>query len=141
MKFSPLCQAGSLGAALLLLMLGGSPALADRNDHPRRPPHPERGEAPREAPRLAPGSLRHRDYDRPLANPPRARGRGAPREPDYDTHRRASPPPGRPVNDVIRQVERHYGGRVVGVQQEGAHYRVRVLQRDGRVKTVTMPAD
>jgi len=48
--------------------------------------------------------------------------------------------PLRPVNDVVRQVESTYGGKVVGVQQAGSDYRVRVLQRDGRVKTVTVPA-
>ncbi len=48
--------------------------------------------------------------------------------------------PLRPVNDVIRQVEGSYGGKVVGVQQAGNDYRVRVLQRDGRVRTVTVPA-
>jgi hypothetical protein len=123
----------------LLLLLGGGPAQADRNGNDQRLRHPERGEATRETPRLTPGGLRHRDYDRPIANPPR--NRGGPRQPDDDYRREAVPAPGRPVNDVIKQVERRYGGRVVGVQQEGAYYRVRVLQRDGRVKTVTMPAN
>lgn len=48
------------------------------------------------------------------------------------------------VNEVISKVERSYGGKVVGVQESGQgadrFYHVRVLQRDGRVKTVTVPA-
>jgi hypothetical protein len=53
--------------------------------------------------------------------------------------------PQRSVNDVIGEVENRYGGKVVGVQQtqrdEQMMYRVRVLQRDGRVKTLMVPAD
>jgi hypothetical protein len=66
--------------------------------------------------------------------PPPERGRDA-----RHTH------PQRPVNDVINEVERRYGGKVVGVQQgvqnEQMMYRVRVLQRDGRVKTLHVPAN
>jgi|GEM_PF-2978828 len=51
----------------------------------------------------------------------------------------------RSVNDVIGEVENRYGGKVVGVQQaqqgENSMYRVRVLQRNGRVKTIMVPAD
>ena len=51
----------------------------------------------------------------------------------------------RNVNDVIGEVENRYGGKVVGVRhtQQGDHamYRVRVLQRNGRVKTVMVPAE
>lgn len=48
----------------------------------------------------------------------------------------------RSVNDVINEVERRYGGKVVGVQRADQNtYRVRVLQRDGRVKTLHVPAD
>lgn len=96
---------------------------------------------------IAPNGLRHRDYpDQPVRSLD-ARGsgergyseRGPARGPERE-QRHQTAPSGRPVNDVIRQVERNYGGKVVGVQQEGANYRVRVLQRDGRVKTVMMPA-
>ena len=48
----------------------------------------------------------------------------------------------RPVNDVIREVQNRYGGQVIGVQNsDGGMYRVRVLQRDGRVKNVLVPAE
>lgn len=49
----------------------------------------------------------------------------------------------RPVNDVIREVQDRYGGQVIGVQNSegGSMYRVRVLQRDGRVKNVMVPAE
>lgn len=55
-------------------------------------------------------------------------------------YRRDNP---RPVNDVIREVQHRYGGQVIGVQNSegGSMYRVRVLQRDGRVKTVLVPAE
>ncbi|MET0378632.1 MAG: hypothetical protein ABW049_06510, partial [Spongiibacteraceae bacterium] len=55
-------------------------------------------------------------------------------------YRRDNP---RPVNDVIREVQQRYGGQVIGVQNSegGSMYRVRVLQRDGRVKTVLVPAE
>lgn len=69
-----------------------------------------------------------RDYDRDQ--------RGYEQQRNYESNGR----PLRPVNDVVRQVEGTYGGKVVGVQQAGSEYRVRVLQRDGRVKTVSVPA-
>jgi len=51
----------------------------------------------------------------------------------------------RSVNDVIGEVENRYGGKVVGVQQaqQGGQpmYRVRVLQSNGRVKTIMVPAE
>ncbi len=49
----------------------------------------------------------------------------------------------RPVNDAIREVQDRYGGQVIGVQNSegGSMYRVRVLQRDGRVKNVMVPAE
>ena len=48
----------------------------------------------------------------------------------------------RPVNDVIREVQNRYDGQVIGVQNgDGGMYRVRVLQRDGRVKNVLVPAE
>jgi len=49
----------------------------------------------------------------------------------------------RPVNDVVREVQDRYGGQVIGVQNSdgGSMYRVRVLQRDGRVKNVMVPAE
>lgn len=55
-------------------------------------------------------------------------------------YRRDNP---RPVNDVIREVQHRYGGQVIGVQNSegGSMYRVRVLQHDGRVKTVLVPAE
>lgn len=55
-------------------------------------------------------------------------------------YRRDNP---RPVNDVIREVQHQYGGQVIGVQNSegGSMYRVRVLQHDGRVKTVLVPAE
>ncbi len=50
----------------------------------------------------------------------------------------------RSVNEVIGEVEKGYGGKVVGVQQtqreQEPMYRVRVLQRNGRVKTIMVPA-
>lgn len=49
--------------------------------------------------------------------------------------------PRRGVNDVIQMVERRYGGKVVGVEQTNDHYQVRLLQRDGRVRTLHVPAD
>lgn len=49
--------------------------------------------------------------------------------------------PQRGVNDVIDMVERRYGGKVVGVESAGDHYRVRLLQRDGRVRTLQVPAE
>jgi hypothetical protein len=42
---------------------------------------------------------------------------------------------------VINMVERRYGGKVVGVEEAGNHYRVRLLQRDGRVRTLQVPLD
>lgn len=49
----------------------------------------------------------------------------------------------RPVNDVIREVQKRYGGQVIGVQNSagGSQYRVRVLQSDGRVRNVIVPAE
>lgn len=49
----------------------------------------------------------------------------------------------RPVNDVIREVQQRYGGQVIGVQNSagGSQYRVRVLQSDGRVRNVVVPAE
>lgn len=49
--------------------------------------------------------------------------------------------PQRGVNDVIDMVERRYGGKVVGVENAGDHYRVRLLQRDGRVRTLQVPSE
>lgn len=49
------------------------------------------------------------------------------------------------VNEAVAQVERRYGGRVVKVRtvrtERGLMYRIRVLARDGRVHTVTIPAE
>lgn len=47
--------------------------------------------------------------------------------------------PQRGVNEIINMVERRYGGKVVGVEAAGDHYRVRLLQRDGRVRTLHVP--
>lgn len=49
--------------------------------------------------------------------------------------------PRRGVNEVIDMVERRYGGKVVGVESGADHYRVRLLQRDGRVRTLRVPAE
>lgn len=49
----------------------------------------------------------------------------------------------RPMREAIGEVEQNYRGHVVDVRRGGADqdvYRMRVLQRDGRVKTVTVPA-
>ncbi len=49
------------------------------------------------------------------------------------------------VNEVIEYVERRHQGKVVDVQtrqtDRGTVYLVRVLSRDGRVRTVTVPAN
>lgn len=49
------------------------------------------------------------------------------------------------VNEAVRQVEQRYGGRVVNVQtvrtERGVVYRIRILDREGRVRTVTVPAE
>lgn len=53
----------------------------------------------------------------------------------------------RPVREAIGEVEHNYRGHVVDVQSLRKNetdedvYRMRVLQRDGRVKTVTVPAN
>jgi uncharacterized membrane protein YkoI len=53
----------------------------------------------------------------------------------------------RPVREAIGEVEQNYRGHVVNVQSLRKNetdedvYRMRVLQRDGRVKTVTVPAN
>lgn len=62
------------------------------------------------------------------------------RRDDSGYHRRGGQ---RPVNDVIREVQDRYDGQVIGVQNSegGSMYRVRVLQRDGRVKNVMVPAE
>jgi len=68
---------------------------------------------------------------------------GDPRR-DRDEH------PQRPMREAIGEVEQHYRGHVVNVQSLRSNdanasdedmYRMRVLQRDGRVKTVTVPAN
>lgn len=51
----------------------------------------------------------------------------------------------RPMREAIGEVEQNYRGHVVDVQSLRKDsnedvYRMRVLQRDGRVKTVTVPA-
>lgn len=52
----------------------------------------------------------------------------------------------RPMREAIGEVEQNYRGHVVDVQSLRRNttdedvYRMRVLQRDGRVKTVTVPA-
>lgn len=52
----------------------------------------------------------------------------------------------RPMREAIGEVEQNYRGHVVDVQSLRQNttdedvYRMRVLQRDGRVKTVTVPA-
>lgn len=53
----------------------------------------------------------------------------------------------RPMREAIGEVEQNYRGHVVDVQSlrrgdaDANVYRMRVLQRDGRVKTVTVPAN
>ncbi len=52
----------------------------------------------------------------------------------------------RPMREAIGEVEQNYRGHVVDVQSLRRDsnedvYRMRVLQRDGRVKTVTVPAN
>lgn len=68
---------------------------------------------------------------------------------DPRQHRERGPqerPGQRPMREAIGEVEQNYRGHVVDVQslRQGASeedvYRMRVLQRDGRVKTVTVPA-
>ena len=55
--------------------------------------------------------------------------------------------PQRPMREAIGEVEQNYRGHVVNVQSLRTNatdedvYRMRVLQRDGRVKTVTVPAN
>jgi uncharacterized membrane protein YkoI len=52
----------------------------------------------------------------------------------------------RPVKEAIGEVEHNYRGHVVDVRAQRKNesdeevYRMRVLQQDGRVKTVTVPA-
>lgn len=60
-----------------------------------------------------------------------------------DPHR--DRPGQRPMREAIGEVEQNYRGHVVDVQSLRRDsnedvYRMRVLQRDGRVKTVTVPA-
>ncbi len=53
----------------------------------------------------------------------------------------------RPVKEAIGEVEQNYRGHVVDVKSQRKNetdenvYRMRVLQHDGRVKTVTVPAN
>ncbi len=95
-------------------------------------------------PGISPNQYRHDPYSRqPNRTPNRydqSYGQTQRQEPERNRGYDSPGRPLRPVNDVVRQVEGSYGGKVVGVQQEGDHYRVRVLQRDGRVRTVTVPA-
>ena len=134
-------------------------------DPQRSYPQPGYPSAPRSYPQpgypnpIQPGQFRHDPYARdPGRNPYRSsepygygqQGYNRPSDQrDRDRNNRnnydvrgsdANGRPLRPVNDVVREVEGTYGGKVVGVQQAGNEYRVRVLQRDGRVKTVSVPA-
>lgn len=141
-------RAGFALALGLLMAAGGAHAERDQREERLRGSLdrsvPQRG---REGlgispgtPSIAPGGLRHRDYpDQRVRRYDEDRSRERSYR-DERQHNGPAPRATRPVDDVIRQVERSYGGKVVGVQQEGANYRVRVLQRDGRVKTVMMPA-
>jgi uncharacterized membrane protein YkoI len=68
-----------------------------------------------------------------LGDPPR----------NHDEQRRERPQ--RQMREAIGEVEQNYRGHVVDVQSrtnatDEDVYRMRVLQRDGRVKTVTVPA-
>jgi uncharacterized membrane protein YkoI len=63
---------------------------------------------------------------------------------DYEPRRSGSGQ--RPMREAIGEVEQNYRGHVVDVQSLRKDsnedvYRMRVLQRDGRVKTVTVPAN
>jgi uncharacterized membrane protein YkoI len=68
-----------------------------------------------------------------------------PRRSQYDRQQRDERGQ-RPVREAIGEVEHNYRGHVVDVQSLRKNetdedvYRMRVLQRDGRVKTVTVPA-
>jgi uncharacterized membrane protein YkoI len=71
---------------------------------------------------------------------------GEPRWPQRDRQAQDDEHAQRPVREAIGEVEHNYRGHVVNVQSlrkdetDEDVYRMRVLQRDGRVKTVTVPA-
>lgn len=117
----------------------GHDAWADRDKH-QRSSRQEEGQRS-----YPPPSSRHWDHrdDRPNQRSQRDSNSLNSRLYDdrskYSGYDRRSP---RPVNDVIREVQNRYGGQVIGVQHnDGETYRVRVLQRDGRVKNVLVPAE
>ena len=68
------------------------------------------------------------------------------REQRYEREPNRGRPSQRPMREAIGEVEQNYRGHVVDVQSLRRDsnedvYRMRVLQRDGRVKTVTVPAN
>ena len=66
------------------------------------------------------------------------------REQRQEREPRRERPAQKPMREAIGEVEQNYRGHVVDVQSlrrdsDEDVYRMRVLQRDGRVKTVTVP--
>jgi hypothetical protein len=140
--------ARTIAILLAASLVASGAVLAERDKRERRPRDEARYEQPRELPaptfqhrstrQWAPERERRDDYRDHL--PRQSQGRfydDRTRAPGYDRRRGQ-----RPVNDVIREVQDRYGGQVIGVQQSnGDTYRVRVLQRDGRVRNVLVPAE
>lgn len=138
--------------ALIAVLTATSPgAWADRDKHQRngRQEERQRDERQRQYPPGADAdpATSSRNWDRQDARPNRRSQRDSnplnsrlyDDRSNYSGYDRRSP---RPVNDVIREVQDRYGGQVIGVQHnDGETYRVRVLQRDGRVKNVLVPAE
>lgn len=144
--------------AALLALATASGAWADRDHQPRdsyqhhrrddRPQYPhQRRILPQGEIMQSTGFIhRSRGYRDDDRDDEHRRDRGYERhyrDQEGDRYQPASGRPQRSVNDVIREVEGRYGGKVVGVQTvqgpTGPAYRVRVLQRDGRVKTMVVP--
>lgn len=149
----------TLAAVLALALAGAAAAWADRDDGGRA----DRHEQPRgNGERWRDTSLRPREEWRGRGDFERGYPPGSRRVDDDRGHHRSNDAlyqrlhdnnrgdsgyyrrgGQRPVNDVIREVQDRYGGQVIGVQNSegGSMYRVRVLQRDGRVKNVMVPSE
>lgn len=104
--------------------------------------------APRQRSQQPTRQLHHPRQDTGPAGRYRGQNDSYQRPDDRGTYQRSlpaprlhAPAPRRGVNDVIDMVERRYGGKVVGVDDADGHYRVRLLQRDGRVRTLQVPLD
>lgn len=134
--------------ALIAALTAVSPDVwADRDKHQRNGRHEERQREERQRQYPSEQAPSSRNWDRQDARPNRRSQRDSnplnsrlyDDRSKYSGYDRRSP---RPVNDVIREVQDRYGGQVIGVQHnDGETYRVRVLQRDGRVKNVLVPAE